>query len=75
MIAEQYPKAEDRLPAERGIFHLLVLDQQPDYRGKLSVSDILRVVASDEKIVRRSVGILPIHARMEVPQQFVDKYA
>lgn len=50
MIAEQYAKAEDRLSAERGIFHLLVLDEQPDYRGKLSASDILRVVASDEKM-------------------------
>jgi len=31
------------------IFHLIVLDERGEFRGMLSISDILRVVASDEK--------------------------
>ena len=31
------------------IFHLIVLDERQGFRGMLSISDILRVVASDEK--------------------------
>ena len=31
------------------IFHLIVLSQMGEFRGMLSVKDILRVVASDEK--------------------------
>jgi CBS domain-containing protein len=31
------------------IFHLLVVDEKRGFRGMLSISDILRVVASDEK--------------------------
>jgi CBS domain-containing protein len=38
-----------RLMDENTIFHLIVLDAGQGFRGMLSVSDILRVVASDEK--------------------------
>jgi CBS domain-containing protein len=38
-----------RLMDENTIFHLIVLDTGRVFRGMLSVSDILRVVASDEK--------------------------
>lgn len=38
-----------RLMEKHGIFHLLVLDAQEKYRGMLSVTDMLRVIASDEK--------------------------
>jgi CBS domain-containing protein len=38
-----------RLMDQNTILHLLVLDDRQGYRGMLSVSDILRVVASDEK--------------------------
>jgi CBS domain-containing protein len=38
-----------RLMEQNTIFHLLVVDEGQGYRGMLSVSDILRVVASDEK--------------------------
>jgi CBS domain-containing protein len=38
-----------RLMEQNSIFHLIVLDEQQVFRGMLSVSDILRVVASDEK--------------------------
>src|SRR6266403_1127583 len=38
-----------RLMEQNTIFHLLVVDAGGQYRGMLSVSDILRVVASDEK--------------------------
>jgi len=34
---------------QNGIFHLIVLSQHGEFRGMLSVKDILRVVASDEK--------------------------
>lgn len=37
------------LMEQNGIFHLIVLNQFGDFRGMLSVKDILRVVASDEK--------------------------
>jgi CBS domain-containing protein len=38
-----------RLMEQNSIFNLIVLDEQQAFRGMLSVSDILRVVASDEK--------------------------
>ncbi len=38
-----------RLMEQNTIFHLLVIDEGQRFRGMLSVSDILRVVASDEK--------------------------
>jgi len=38
-----------RLMDQNTIFHLLVVDESERFRGMLSVSDILRVVASDEK--------------------------
>src|SRR5712664_57758 len=38
-----------RLMEQNGIFHLIVLDERGEFRGMLSISDILRVVASDEK--------------------------
>jgi CBS domain-containing protein len=38
-----------RLMEQNGIFHLIVLDERGGFRGMLSISDILRVVASDEK--------------------------
>lgn len=38
-----------RLMDQNTIFHLIVLDERQGFRGMLSVSDILRVVASDEK--------------------------
>jgi len=37
------------LMEQNGIFHLIVLDEAGEFRGMLSVKDILRVVASDEK--------------------------
>ena len=37
------------LMEQNGIFHLIVLSQMGEFRGMLSVKDILRVVASDEK--------------------------
>ena len=37
------------LMEQNGIFHLIVLDPRGEFRGMLSVKDILRVVASDEK--------------------------
>jgi len=38
-----------RLMEQHGIYHLLVVDAGGSYRGMLSVSDLLRVIASDEK--------------------------
>jgi L-aspartate semialdehyde sulfurtransferase len=38
-----------RLMEQNTIFHLIVLDEHQGFRGMLSISDILRVVASDEK--------------------------
>src|SRR2546427_8015522 len=37
------------LMEQNSIFHLIVLDERGEFRGMLSISDILRVVASDEK--------------------------
>jgi len=37
------------LMEQNSIFHLIVLGETGDFRGMLSVKDILRVVASDEK--------------------------
>jgi CBS domain-containing protein len=34
---------------QHGIFHLPVLDAAGAYRGMLSVTDVLQVIASDEK--------------------------
>jgi CBS domain-containing protein len=34
---------------KHGIFHLLVVDNQGVFRGMLSVTDLLQVIASDEK--------------------------
>jgi len=38
-----------RLMDQNTIFHLIVIDAKQGFRGMLSISDILRVVASDEK--------------------------
>jgi CBS domain-containing protein len=38
-----------RLMEQNGIYHLLVVDTDGRYRGMLSVTDILTVIASDEK--------------------------
>jgi predicted transcriptional regulator len=38
-----------RLMEQNGVYHLLILDAQNSYRGMLSVSDLLKVMASDEK--------------------------
>ena len=38
-----------RLMEQNGIYHLLVVDVEGKYRGMLSVTDLLRVIASDEK--------------------------
>ena len=38
-----------RLMEQNSIYHLLVVDGTGKYRGMLSVSDLLRVIASDEK--------------------------
>src|SRR5262249_37097717 len=38
-----------RLMDQNTIFHLIVLDEKEGFRGMVSISDILRVVASDEK--------------------------
>lgn len=38
-----------RLMEKNGIFHLAVMDVQGKYRGMISVKDLLKVVASDEK--------------------------
>lgn len=37
------------LMEKHGIYHLLVLDEQKEFRGMLSVSDLLRIIASDQK--------------------------
>ncbi len=34
---------------EHGIYHLLVVDDKGNYHGMISVQDLLRVIASDEK--------------------------
>jgi CBS domain-containing protein len=38
-----------RLMEQHGFYHLLVLGVDGRYRGMLSVSDVLKVIASDEK--------------------------
>src|SRR5262245_28733181 len=38
-----------RLMEQHGFYHLLVVDADGRYRGMLSVTDLLRVIASDEK--------------------------
>ena len=38
-----------RLMDEHGIFHLLVMDPNAGYRGMISVQDLLKIIASDEK--------------------------
>jgi predicted transcriptional regulator len=38
-----------RLMEKNGVYHLLVVDHVRGFRGMLSVSDLLRVIASDEK--------------------------
>jgi CBS domain-containing protein len=38
-----------RLMEQHGIYHLLVVDADGKYRGMLSVTDLLTVIASDEK--------------------------
>jgi CBS domain-containing protein len=37
------------LMEKHGIFHLPVIDETETYRGMISVQDLLRVIASDEK--------------------------
>ncbi len=38
-----------RLMEQNGIYHLLVVDESGGFRGMLSVTDLLTVIASDEK--------------------------
>jgi CBS domain-containing protein len=38
-----------RAMEQHGVYHLLILDAQNRYRGMLSVSDLLRVLATDHK--------------------------
>ncbi len=38
-----------RLMEKHGIYHLAVVDEKETYRGMISVQDLLRVIASDEK--------------------------
>jgi CBS domain-containing protein len=38
-----------RLMEKNGVYHLLVVDNSEKFRGMLSVSDLLRVMVSDEK--------------------------
>jgi CBS domain-containing protein len=38
-----------RLMDQHGIFHLLVLDGQKGFRGMISVADLLKLFASDQK--------------------------
>jgi len=38
-----------RLMEQHGFYHLLVVDETGGYRGMLSVTDLLTVIASDEK--------------------------
>jgi CBS domain-containing protein len=38
-----------RLMEQHGIYHLLVVDSTGRFRGMLSVSDLLKMIASDEK--------------------------
>jgi CBS domain-containing protein len=34
---------------QHGIFHLVVLDHEKGFRGMISVTDLLRLFASDQK--------------------------
>jgi CBS domain-containing protein len=38
-----------RLTEQNGVYHLLILDEKRGFRGMLSVSDLLKLIASDEK--------------------------
>jgi len=38
-----------RLMEKHGIYHLLVVDEAAGYRGMISVQDLLKVIASDQK--------------------------
>jgi CBS domain-containing protein len=38
-----------RAMEQNGVYHLLILDGQKKYRGMLSVSDLLKVLAADNK--------------------------
>lgn len=38
-----------RAMEQNGVYHLLILDAQNKYRGMLSVSDLLKVLAADNK--------------------------
>src|SRR2546421_3442017 len=38
-----------RLMEQHGFYHLLVVDGDGGYRGMLSVTDVLKIIASDEK--------------------------
>jgi len=38
-----------RLMEKNGVYHLLVVDESETFRGMLSVSDLLRVMVTDEK--------------------------
>ena len=38
-----------RLMDEHGVYHLLVVDDKGSYQGMVSVHDLLKVIASDEK--------------------------
>lgn len=38
-----------RLMEKHGIFHLLVVDDKSSYRGMISVTDLLQLIASDQK--------------------------
>ena len=38
-----------RLMDQHGIFHLLIVDAQQGFRGMLSVTDLFRLLASDQK--------------------------
>ena len=34
---------------KHGIYHLAIVDEGGNYRGMISVQDLLRIIASDEK--------------------------
>jgi len=38
-----------RLMEQHGIYHLVVLDNEKGYRGMISVTDLLQLIASDQK--------------------------
>ncbi len=38
-----------RLMEKHGIYHLLIVDLKGEYKGMLSVSDLLQLIASDQK--------------------------